>query len=383
MADFLRAGTVAQQQHAQQQRLQGFSQQMQQHQNPNPGATPNHPGGNPNPSTQVFSNIAGLPTTPASAAQFQMMADRNPMLRAALQQQQQHQRQSQQQQSHPAGANSPFDPANLGINMSAQNPGQAPTHAMAPGNTNLMPGANAAELSRQYRLMSRAGQNQGQNANTLNTLNQAASIMNRSQQSVQPPQTSPFQQQIPNGGNMQMGPHVGPQAHQNPNPQQHLNRQMFQSIPSQFSSSIGPNIPNTPIGSGGHPQQPQQLPNQQSPQQGQALRLPDRQRIDTNLLMLQGQIQQLDGKLRTLGYAPLNPGPPKSLTEEQRGLLKELHGKKTGYMKLLGIRQQLDRMPQSSGPGPSGMGGQGGGEGGMNVSQNGYASCASLTSPYY
>ena len=367
LAEFIRAGGVTQPQHTQQPRLQGFPPQMHQHQNPNPNpnASPNpnsiHYGLNPNATAPLFNSIGGLTNTQMTASQLQALAERNPSLRAALQQHQQR----QQQQPQAGGTGSPFDPVNLGLTMSVPSPNQAP-HPITPVNASATASANAAELSRQYHLMSRAGQNQGQNGNTLNAMNQGAPIMNRPQQPVQSTtQQNPSfqQQQIPNGGNMQMGPHLGQQPHPNPN-QQHLNRQMFPSMPSQFPAGATPNMTNTLVGSGGHPQQPQQPSNQQPPQQMQPARRPlDRQKIDQHLVILQAQIQNIENQLRSTGF---NAATPMTATESHRSLFTELQAKKTQYVKISTLRQQMDKMPAQGVSGPSG-----GADGSMNLMQNG------------
>lgn len=362
MADFLRAGGASQSQHTQQPRLQGFSQLQHQTPTSNAGSNSIQPGMNLSVSAPQFNALGSHPQT---AAQLQMLTEHNPAMRAAFQQHQQTQRlqaQQRQQQSHQQlqtnSAGSPFDPISLGLNMSVSSPNQVP-HPMTPANPNAVANPNAAEMSRQLHLMSRAGQHQGQNGNSLNTLNQGASIMHRPQQPG--PQNSPFPQaQIPNGGNLQMGSHAGQQAHTNTNQQQHLNRQMFQTMSAQFPSGTAPNI----LGSSLQQQQQQHPPNQQPPQQSQPVQPPlDRQKIEQLYAGLPMQIQNVDAQLRSTGF---NPGQSTNFTEEQRALWMDLQAKKALYAKLSAARPQF--MPQQGLPGPS----QGGGEGGMNLTQNRY-----------
>ena len=357
---------MAQPQHTQPQqpRLQGFPPQMQQHQNPNPNASPNpssmHPGPNSNATAPLFNNVGRLTGSQMTATQLQALAEHNPSFRAAIQQ---HRQQQQQQQPQAGGTGSPFDPVNLGLTMSVPSPNQVP-HPITPANAAATATANAAELTRQYHLMSRAGQNQGQNGNTLN---QGPPIMNRSQQPVQstPQQNSTFQQQqIPNGGNVQMASHVGQThpSHQQP----HLNRQMFPSMPTQFPSGVTPNTTNTHLGSGGHPQQPQQPLNPQPAHQVQPMRRPDRQRLDQHLTMLQTQIQNIENQLRSTGF---NASAPVTATDDHRSLLGDLQIKRNQYMKFSALRQQMDKMPPQGVPGPSSM--VGATDGTVNLMQNG------------
>ncbi|GJJ08450.1 hypothetical protein Clacol_002668 [Clathrus columnatus] len=325
--------------HSQQGNLQGFQPHMQSH---NVNANQVHHPMNPNTNPQQFNNMGG---------QLQSL-EHNPVLRQFLQQQQQLRQQQvqQQQQQHQTTGNisSPY-PVDFGF-------GSSPSHPL-----NSNPSATiAADLARQYNLMTRAGQNQGQNGNSIN-LSQGNAPVNRTGQ-VQglPNQSNMAQQglsfqQATHAANMQLNavPHQSHVSHQNASgaQQAQLTRQMYTGGTSVVnpggngnSSVVGSNtVPSANNGSINT--LPGRVPASGSIQLGAAdlAAINSRRRVELQLAALQQDILKTHKMLSDIGWFPGTT----AMTDQQRQLATEYEQKKSLYDR---YRSYMAQVPQVNMP---------------------------------
>lgn len=306
--------------HSQQGNLQGFPQQIQP---PNVNANQSHHLMNSN-TNQAFNN---------------MIAQLNPsqlnnldpaVFRQFLQQQQQLRQQHAQQPQNTGNMTASY--AELGF----------PPTTSHPVNSNA-PAALNPDIARQYDLISRASQNQGQNGNSM-SLNTGNPLTRPGQAQVMAQQGLSFQQTP----NVQV-PHQSVASHQNPvamaaatAQQIHMNRQMYPpgnsvdpNISGAAGSSAGGNVLNNSLVS--RVSMPNAMQSTASANVAAMNAVDSHRRLEVQLAALQQEISKLEKMLSELNW---RPGMVMT-TDQQRQLVAEYEQKKNAYMQCRNIVAQM------------------------------------------
>lgn len=303
--------------HPQQGNLQGFPQQIQP---PNANANQSHHLMNSNTNQAFNTMVAQLNPSQLNAldpAAFRQFV------------QQQHQlRQQHAQQSQNAG-NMTASYAELGF----------PPTTSHPVNSNA-PATLTPDIARQYDILSRASQNQGQNGNSMG-LNTGNPLTRPGQAQAMGQQGLSFQQ-TPNA----QVPHQSVVSHQNPvtmaaatAQQIHMNRQMYLSgnsvdpnISGAAGSNAGGNVLNNPLA----PRAPMSNA-MQSAASANVTAMNTHRRLEVQLGALQQELSKHEKLLTDMGW---RPGMVMT-TDQQRQLVAEYEQKKNAYLQCRSIAAQM------------------------------------------